>query len=93
MKNQGNCGSCWAFAATSYAESKLMVDGRYDTIDLSDQKILKCTSQSDCNGGYLEYAMNSVVDGIPSGAIYSYDPNASSVGICSFVGFNIGKSA
>lgn len=53
-KNQGYCGSCWAFAAVGYAESKLIIDGRYDNdIDLSEQVLLECTTDSSCNGGYL----------------------------------------
>lgn len=53
-KNQGYCGSCWAFATAGYAESKLIIDDRYDTdIDLSEQVLLECTTGSSCNGGYL----------------------------------------
>lgn len=55
IKDQGSCGACWAFAAAAYAESKLIIAGKYtaDNIDLSEQYIFECTTDSDCNGGYL----------------------------------------
>lgn len=39
VKNQGvvkTCAADWAFAAVAYAESKLIIDGRYDkTVNLA----------------------------------------------------------
>ena len=69
------CGSDWAFAAVAYAESKLIIDGiQSANINLSEQRLLKCTFNSSCSGGYLEKAMFSVTNGIPSEYIYSYKP-------------------
>lgn len=56
-KEQGTCGSCWAFAAISAIESSnLLING--DNLDLSEQQILNCVripSNKDwggCNGGH-----------------------------------------
>jgi C1A family cysteine protease len=62
IKDQGSCGCCWAFATAAYGESKLILaNSQYtiNNINLSEQYLLKCTKYGDCQGGYLEYAMQS----------------------------------
>lgn len=45
---QGNCGSCWAFAASALVEAKLkMKNKRYDT-HLSPQYLLDCVDGGTC---------------------------------------------
>lgn len=49
VKDQGGCGSCWAFSKTSSLESAL--GGK---IDLSEQELVSCDKeQYGCNGGWL----------------------------------------
>jgi len=63
IKNQGQCGSCWAFSATEAIESQLILasGGRYD-IALSPQQITSCAPSTGtygcqgCNGGFTEGA-------------------------------------
>lgn len=63
IKNQGQCGSCWAFSATEAVESQLIMasGGRYD-IELSPQQITSCAPSTGeygcqgCNGGFTEGA-------------------------------------
>ncbi len=51
-KNQGDCGSCWAFAATGEMEAKIRINyGK--TLDLSEQQLVSCNPYgSGCGGGW-----------------------------------------
>jgi C1A family cysteine protease len=51
VKNQGQCGSCWAFSATEAIESAIVLAGHSQEI-LSPQQIISCDKQDlGCNGG------------------------------------------
>ena len=59
VKNQGTCGSCWAFAAIAQLEADHAIrNGKVEV--LSAQQITSCTyeaSRSGCNGGRAEQAI------------------------------------
>ena len=64
VKNQGGCGSCWAFAATAAIETHQFLK-TWEKMDLSEQAILDCTYTSTyngCNGGWglIAYRENPV---------------------------------
>jgi len=73
VRNQGSCGSCWAFstAATvsgSYAKAKRV----YPPV-LSEQQLVDCdTSNSGCNGGLAARALNYAKKGLMLNSQYSY---------------------
>jgi C1A family cysteine protease len=54
VKNQAQCGGCWAFAAIGALESAAIREGNYpQSIDLSEQYLLSCDSgEGNCNGAY-----------------------------------------
>mmetsp|Transcript_130518 Transcript_130518/g.230675 ORF Transcript_130518/g.230675 Transcript_130518/m.230675 type:complete len:385 (+) Transcript_130518:72-1226(+) len=63
IKNQGQCGSCWAFSATEAVESQMIMGtGGKLSIALSPQQITSCTPATGkygclgCNGGFTEGA-------------------------------------
>eukprot|EP01084_Bolivina_argentea_P200358 342616_1 len=66
IKNQGQCGSCWAFAVVANTESRHAI--KYNLTDdailtLSEQQIVDCsTSNGDngCNGGQINPAYNYI---------------------------------
>jgi C1A family cysteine protease len=84
IKDQGECGSCWAFTAVAAAESLMIISGlESSTIDLSEQFLLHCTPDSDCEGGFMEEVMKVVVDrGLPHEEDYPYNPLEIPEGIC-----------
>lgn len=54
VKDQGNCGGCWSFAATGGLEGAWEIASG-SLVSLSEQQFLDCdTTDSGCNGG-LEY--------------------------------------
>lgn len=53
VRNQGACGSCWAFAAVANFE-KYFWDWRKQRMDFSQQQLIDCQTGSDgCHGGTI----------------------------------------
>ena len=54
VKNQGECGSCWAFATVGPMEGLLQAAGQ--TTDLSEQYLVSCNTEDwGCGGGWFAH--------------------------------------
>jgi C1A family cysteine protease len=73
VKDQGQCGSCWAFATVEACESRWVLNGNSQQI-LSPQPIVDCDKvDGGCDGGDPENAFNYVhSNGLETNAAYPY---------------------
>jgi hypothetical protein len=75
VKNQGQCGSCWAFSAVAALES-LRFQAYKVIADFSEQQLVDCSGSygnGGCNGGWMNNAFNyTKVMGITNESLYAY---------------------
>lgn len=84
VKNQAQCGSCWAFSATEAIESYAFLAGK-GLKELSAQQITSCDKTSfGCGGGRTESAYNYVkgAGGLELDSDYPYTSGGGDSGTC-----------
>jgi cathepsin L len=73
VKNQGQCGSCYAFSVTGALEGQHFIkNGKL--VSMSEQQILDCLSEGGCNGGNKDSVFTYIArnGGIDSESFYPY---------------------
>jgi len=60
IKNQGQCGSCWAFGAVGTVEAQWTMAGNSPVV-LSEQMLVDCGA-GDCQGGWADRAYDTIIN-------------------------------
>jgi C1A family cysteine protease len=84
VKNQGSCGSCWAFSTTGSLEGAYEIKNG-NLVSFSEQQLVSCdTTDLGCNGGWMDdaFAWAQKNGGLCTEDAYPYTSGNGQTGAC-----------
>jgi len=78
VKDQGRCGSCWAFSTVAFLESQSLIKNK-KAVTYSEQQLVDCDHLGDkgCSGGLMQSALKYIqTAGIEADSQYPYKGEA-----------------
>lgn len=96
VKDQGQCGSCWAFSSTGSIEGQYFLAGNKLT-SVSEQELVSCdTIDQGCNGGLMDNAWSWLISAqkgqIVTEASYPYVSGDGNAPPCDLNGKTVGAT-
>ena len=87
IKNQGQCGSCWAFSTTGALEGLNAINNG-NLLSFSEEQLVDCSGSygnEGCNGGAMDNAFQYVAaEGIELESDYPYTASGGTSGSCAY---------
>lgn len=90
VRDQGDCGVCWAFTSVGMVEAFLVQNGLQTlNIDLAEQYLAECTAGSSCDGGFIETGLDKINKKCPEESQFEYTaPTLYGGDICTATGID-----
>jgi C1A family cysteine protease len=80
VRDQGNCGSCWALATVGALESYILIRDNKPGVDenRAEEILLSCSGVGSCDGGYIGGASEYIhATGLPPESYFFYTATSS----------------